>query len=91
MEIQNPKLAWVTHLQADSGITATFQMLVAGTQVGTTQTVTSGTFSTWTVTNQALPVGAVVGSTVLIELQAKVSAATGSARAQCLQLKGDQS
>jgi hypothetical protein len=89
VELHNPKLKWTITLMADSGVTAEFQMLINGTQIGTTQTVTSG-FSTWTATNQSLG-GLLPGGTYLVELQAKVTAGSGSARAQCLQITGDQS
>lgn len=90
MEIQNPRLTWQINLLSDAGVTSQFLLLVNGTQCGTTQTVAPNTFSFWS-TTESLPGGVSVGDVVEIDLQAKVSAATASARASCYRIAGYQS
>lgn len=90
VEMQNAAFAWIIQLLADSGTTAQFELLVNGTQIGTTQTVTAG-FGSWSVTNQVLPGPPALGSFMHIDLQAKVTAGAGSARARCFFVSGWQS
>lgn len=90
-EVQNPLLSWSFGLQADTGTTGQFRLLVNSSQVGTTQTVTAG-FATWS----PLPVslvaaGNAIGSIPLIELQAQRTAGTGTVRGVCLYMSGAQS
>lgn len=90
MEFQNPRLTWQIGLFSDAGVTSQYRLMVAGLQVGTTQTVTGGTFSTWS-SDSDLPAGIEVGQVQPVWLEAKVSATTGFARAQCWRFSGQQS
>lgn len=91
-EVQNPRLTWQVWFLVEAGITAQFRMMVQGVQVSATQTVTTaGTVSLWS-TDADRPAGVNPGDVVYVELQAKVSSATGAkAKAQCLRFGGQQS
>jgi hypothetical protein len=90
LEIQNPRLTWQATLFADVATTAEFCMLVNGTQVGSTQTVANAAFVSWsTVENR--PVSTDIGDVVLVQLQARITAGAGTAKAQVRRLAGWQS
>ena len=90
LEIQNPRLTWQVTMFSETGVTSQFRMLVNGTQVGSTQTVPSFSFGSWsTIENRPSNVNA--GDVVFVELQALSSASSGKAKAQCYRLAGWQS
>jgi len=90
MEMQNPLLTWQIQMFCDAGITAQYRLLVNGTQIGTTQSVAANSFGFWSA-NAAIPAGVHYGDVPLIELQAKTSATSASARAVCYRMSGQQS
>lgn len=89
-EIQQPKLSYVFQIYAPSSTTGQLRLLVNGHQIGTTQTISNNTFASWSEI-AAVPIGTAFGSSPLLELQAQVTAGTGTLIAQQLFLEGMQS
>ena len=92
IERQHPQLTWGIQLYAPAGVTAQFRLLFNAIQVGTTQTVvgaTGGTFTFWTST-APFPTST-FGDVRLLELDAQVTAGTGTASAQSIFLEATQS
>lgn len=87
-EIQQPKLSWIAQIYAPASVTGSFRLKVNGTQIGTTATVTNG-FATWSDT-QAIPAGITFGTVVPIEVDAAVTAGTGTVLVRFQLLEGTQ-
>lgn len=89
IERQNPKLAWTIAIAAyGAGVTGQFKLLLNGTQIGSTQSVTN-TVAYWSDTD-TWPGGTSIFADYSLELQARVSAGAGTAAAQQYRLRGVQ-
>lgn len=89
-EVINPRLKWGFELQADSGTTGQFRLMINGVQVDSVQTVNGG-FSVWQSAAVPLPANAPYQSLATVSLDAQVIAGTGTVRGQLLFWSGDQS
>lgn len=91
MERQHPKLSWTISTFAPASTTGQFRLLVNNQQVGSTQTVSNGSFGSWSDTQPFPSSVTSFGQLALITLQAQVTAGTGSIAAQTFYLAAVQS
>lgn len=89
-ERQHPKLSWSIQTYASASTTGQFRLLVNNQQVGTTQTVSNNSLGSWADTEVWPSSVTSFGTLATIQLQAQVTAGTGSAAAQCFYLAGVQ-
>lgn len=88
---QNPKLQWSIQHGADAGTAGQVRLIVNGTQVGTTQNVSSS-FAFWTQFGVDLPAGIELFSSLVdVSVEAKRTSGTGKIYAAVQWFAGDRS
>ncbi len=87
--VENPRVQWDIQYVADAATAGEIRLLVNGTQVDGTQTVTTS-FNLWSRFGVSLP-GADIGDFPYIALQARRTSGTGSIFAIVQRFQGDQS
>lgn len=88
--VQNPRLSWDFSLVTDAATAGQARLLIAGTQVSTTQTVGTS-FTDWFGSRVALPAGVNIGDIVSVQLQLRRTSGTGIVYGICQRFEGDQS